>query len=150
MIRVQVDESFAGKGYEVLLQHAAQCTLLHGGDPEEQDLTIVLTEDDHIHHLNKKYRQIDTPTDVLSFSANEIDPESGRQYIGDVVISFDHTVAQAQQGGHPLEDEMQLLAVHGTLHLLGHDHAEVLEKEAMWAIQDSILRELGVHARPGE
>ncbi|KAA3644833.1 MAG: rRNA maturation RNase YbeY [Chloroflexi bacterium] len=150
MIQVHVDESFAGQGYETLLQYAAHTTLQHEGDPEEQTLTVVLTDDAQLHHLNKQYRDINAPTDVLSFPNKEKDPDSDKQYLGDVVISFERTLAQAQAGGHPPEDEAQLLAVHGTLHLLGHDHDEEADKTKMWSVQDAILSELGVSARPTE
>ena len=101
MIQVHVDESFAGQGYEALLQYAAHITLEHEGDPEDQDLTLVLTDDAQLHQLNKQYRDIDAPTDVLSFPTKEKDPDSDRQYLGDVVISFERTIAQAQAGDHP-------------------------------------------------
>ena len=76
------------------------------------------------------YLGIDGPTDVLSFPASEMDPETGVHYIGDILISIPRAQAQADAAGHPLEAEVQLLVVHGVLHLLGHDHAQAEEKAA--------------------
>ncbi|MBL0348565.1 rRNA maturation RNase YbeY [Candidatus Villigracilis affinis] len=74
----------------------------------------------------------------------ETDPETGAQYLGDIVISIPRAMLQAQAGGHPLEAEVQLLVVHGTLHLLGHDHAEVEEKARMWQAQAEVMSRLGL------
>jgi len=108
------------------------------------DVTIVLTDDAKLHELNREYLGVDAPTDVLSFPATEIDPETGASYLGDVLISIPRAEAQAKAAGHPLEAEVQLLVVHGVLHLLGHDHAEAQEKLKMWKAQTKILDELGL------
>jgi probable rRNA maturation factor len=108
------------------------------------DVTIVLSDDAHLRDLNRKYLGIDAPTDVLSFTAAETDPETGRAYLGDVVISVPQAVMQAGAAGHPLESEIQLLVVHGVLHLLGHDHAEPQAKASMWAAQAAVLQRLGL------
>jgi probable rRNA maturation factor len=111
---------------------------------QEADLTIVLVDDARIQALNRDFLAHDAPTDVLSFPADEPDPETGRRYLGDVVISTRRAEEQARERGHAIEAEMQLLVVHGILHLLGHDHAEVREKERMWAAQARALERLGV------
>ena len=87
---------------------------------------------------------MDAATDVLSFPASESDPETGTPYLGDILISIPRATAQAQAAGHPVEDEVQLLVVHGTLHLLGHDHAEAEEKARMWRAQAEVLGRLGL------
>jgi probable rRNA maturation factor len=79
----------------------------------------------------------------LSFLAGETDPETDLIYLGDVLISYQRAQVQAAAGGHPVEDELQLLVVHGVLHLLGFDHAEETEKAKMWAEQSKILSQLG-------
>ncbi|MCS7010925.1 MAG: rRNA maturation RNase YbeY, partial [Anaerolineales bacterium] len=112
------------------------------------DLTVVLTDDREIRTLNRDFLGIDAPTDVLSFPADETDPETGRRYLGDVVISLQRAQQQATEGGHSLEDEVQLLVVHGVLHLLGYDHAEEEEKAHMWKLQTEILNILGVSLSP--
>ena len=110
------------------------------------DLTIVQTDDAGMRRLNRDYRGNDAPTDVLSFPAHELDPETGAHYLGDVVIAIPRAAEQAREAGHSLEDEAQLLVVHGVLHLLGHDHAEPGEKGLMWAAQAEALRQLGLGA----
>ena len=101
-------------------------------------------DDVRIQALNRDFLAHDVPTDVLSFPADEPDPETGRRYLGDVVISLERAAEQARERGHAFEAEMQLLVVHGVLHLLGHDHAEAEEKARMWAAQAGVLERLGV------
>ncbi len=127
-----------------LLERAARFTLDLEPDSADADMTIVLTDDAQLHELNREYLGVDAPTDVLSFPASETDPETGAQYLGDIVISIPRAMLQAQAGGHPLEAEVQLLVVHGTLHLLGHDHAEVEEKARMWQAQAEVMSRLGL------
>jgi probable rRNA maturation factor len=110
----------------------------------QDDLTIVLTDDQHLHELNLEYLGVDSPTDVLSFPSSERDPQTGARYLGDVLISVPRAEIQARSAGHPLESEVQLLVVHGVLHLLGYDHAEPGEKSAMWKLQTEILQALGL------
>ena len=112
--------------------------------PVNADMTIVLTDDAQLHELNREYLGVDAPTDVLSFPASETDPETGTPYLGDILISIPRATQQAQAAGHPVEAEVQLLVVHGTLHLLGHDHAEAQEKTRMWKVQDEVMSRLGL------
>jgi probable rRNA maturation factor len=126
-----------------LLEQAALAVLDLSGVPAG-DLTIVLMDDERIQDLNRDFLGHDATTDVLSFPADEPDPETGRRYLGDVVISFARAAEQAVEGGHTVEAEMQLLVVHGVLHLLGHDHASKGEKERMWTAQAEVLESLGV------
>ncbi len=115
---------------------------------EEVDLTLVLTNDEEVHGLNHQYRGVDAPTDVLSFQLNELDADSGNVYLGDVIISLDRAVTQAQVKGYSLIDELYLLVVHGVLHLLGYDHADEAEMATMWKVQGEILAQLGSQAHP--
>ena len=115
-----------------------------GAEYASGDITIVLTDDRQLHELNLDYLGVDAPTDVLSFPASETDPETGATYLGDIVLSIPRAAAQAQAAGHPLEAEVQLLVVHGTLHLLGYDHATDEEKAVMWAEQAKVLERLGL------
>ena len=109
-------------------------------------LTIVITADDDVAALNRQYRGIDAPTDVLSFPADvpEIDEEDAPPYLGDLVIAFPYASAQAEREGHGLMDSLSLLVVHGTLHLLGYDHGDQAEKADMWAAQADALQAIGV------
>jgi len=125
-----------------LIERAAAAVLVH--ESTQGDLTIVLTDDDQLQQLNRRYLGIDAPTDVLSFPAAEMDPDSRRAYLGDVLISVPRAQAQAAAAGHPLESEAQLLAVHGVLHLLGFDHAETEERARMWSVQNEVLESIGL------
>jgi probable rRNA maturation factor len=127
-----------------LLQRAAQAALQYQAEAPDVELSIVLTDNERLHELNLNYLGVDSPTDVLSFPASETDPETGTRYLGDILISVPRAQAQADAAGHPLESEVQLLVVHGVLHLMGHDHAEPEEKERMWKAQSEILESLGL------
>lgn len=130
---------------EDLLQKAAEETLKHvQRQSQTVDVSIVLSGDEHIRELNRQFMGYDTPTDVLSFPSEDTDPDTDALYLGDIVISYSRAARQAEQGGHSLQAELQLLVVHGMLHLLGYDHAEQQEKAAMWAEQRKILDRLGV------
>ncbi len=113
------------------------------------ELTIVITDDPGIQSLNRDFLGNDTPTDVLAFSAIEdggpfVSAPGAGGYLGDVIVSYPCAVAQAQEHGHSPEQELDLLIVHGILHLLGYDHADDEEKAAMWARQDAILAGLAI------
>jgi len=125
-----------------LIERAAAAVLAH--ESTQGDLTIVLAGDEQLHELNRQYLGIDTPTDVLSFPASEMDPDSRRAYLGDVLISIPRAEAQAEAAGHPLESEVQLLVVHGVLHLLGFDHGQVEQRARMWSVQGEVLESLGL------
>jgi probable rRNA maturation factor len=137
-------ENESGQAFPTnLLENAARASLDLSGAPDA-DLTIVLVDNEHIQSLNRDFLGNDSPTDVLSFPADEPDPETGRRYLGDVAISLARAEEQSRDRGHPLESEMQLLVVHGVLHLLGHDHGGTEEKARMWAAQAGVLERLGV------
>lgn len=142
MIHIEVNPSLQTDLVLDILERAAQAVLAH--QSADGDLTIVLTDDAQLHDLNRDYLGIDAPTDVLSFPASETDPETARRYLGDVLISIPRAEEQARAAGHALEAETQLLTVHGTLHLLGYDHAEAEEKARMWETQAQILEGLGL------
>ena len=129
---------------DAMLKHAAQLTLSHQKELLERDLSIVLTDNRRLRKLNRQYLGIDAPTDVLSFPASESDPETGARYLGDILISVPYARQSARKAGHLLEAELQLLVVHGVLHLLGHDHAKPREKARMWKAQREILVQLGL------
>lgn len=127
-----------------LLERAAKVALEHQSESLDSELSIILTDDARLHELNLNYLGVDAPTDVLSFPASETDPETGARYIGDILISTPRAQTQADAAGHSLEAEVQLLVVHGVLHLVGHDHAEAKEKARMWKAQAEILEGLGL------
>jgi probable rRNA maturation factor len=127
-----------------MLKKAAQQTLGHQAIPTPYSMTILMSDDSQLQKLNRNYLQIDTPTDVLSFPSGETDLETGEKYLGDVIISVPRAEQQAKAARHPFEAEVQLLVVHGVLHLLGHDHATAGEKARMWKAQEEILNSLGL------
>jgi probable rRNA maturation factor len=140
MIHIESEISFP----KDLLERAARATLEHEAQSLDSELSVILTDDARLHELNLNYLGVDAPTDVLSFPASETDPETGAPYIGDILISIPRAQTQAEAAGHSLEAELQLLVVHGVLHLIGHDHAQAKEKARMWKAQAEILESLGL------
>ncbi len=159
-ISVEVAEPFAQAVDREALQAAAAETLRQHG-LHAASLTLVVTDDETVRELNRQYRGVDKPTDVLSFPAQEgsgeppmaLPPELAQElatYLGDVIIAYPYTVRQAARYGHPVEAELQLLVVHGVLHLLGYDHATPQEKAQMWQVQERVLTALGLAITPGD
>lgn len=142
MIHIEINPSLQTTPAPQACERAALAVLAH--QSTNGDLTIVLTDDVQLHELNRDYLGIDAPTDVLSFPASETDPETGRRYLGDILISVPRADEQAGIAGHAVEAEVQLLVVHGTLHLLGYEHAEAAEKARMWKAQADVLESLGL------
>ncbi len=150
------------------LQQAAEATLQHEHVEEPCELVVVVTGDETLHQLNRRHRNIDAPTDVLAFPHQTKGPtpfvflETARdtgfdgprvdgrnrlgtpRYLGDVIISFPRAEAQAVDAGNELLAELQLLVVHGVLHLLGHDDETEPERARMWQAQQAILDEINV------
>ncbi len=147
MINTDICEDYSSLVDPRLLDETAQKVLGQLLPESEIDLSIVIDSDDTLQELNKKYLDIDAPTDVLSFQMNDLDPESRRIYLGDIIISYPRARAQAEAAGHPVESELQLLIIHGILHLVGHDHSEAGEKREMWLVQAKLLAQLGVELK---
>lgn len=131
-----------------LLETAARQTLVYSQADAEAELTLVIGDDILLQQYNQQYLGIDSPTDVLSFPAEYTDPDTQALYLGDVLISLERAGQQAASGGHPLPEELQLLVVHGVLHLLGHDHAGADETARMQCAQDAIMALLGSRNSP--
>lgn len=129
---------------ESRIRQAVERTLAERQKPGEISLTIVITDDAELRQLNFDYLGLDYPTDVLAFASGEVDPDQDVTYLGDVIISYSQAEAQAQAGDHDPFDEVRLLVIHGTLHLLGYDHGDPDTKASMWAVQETILAELGI------
>lgn len=114
---------------------------------ENSELSLTLTNDENIQALNKKYRGIDKPTDVLSFAfreSNEPEILGGVDVLGDIIISLERAQAQAADFNHSFLREVIFLEVHGLLHLLGYDHIEDAERIEMEGEQDFIMNQLGI------
>lgn len=112
------------------------------------EISVTFVNLDEIHRLNREYRQVDSPTDVLSFpqfeDLNDL-PEEGEIALGDVVICTDKAKAQAEEFGHSFEREVLYLFVHSVLHLLGYDHMEEEEKAVMRKREEEIMEMIGVN-----
>lgn len=131
--------------------HTAVAATLQQQNHTQASLSCLLTDDAYLQELNRSFRAEDKPTDVLSFPAGETMPGADAAYLGDIAISVPTAQRQAAQAGHSLAAELQLLAVHGVLHLLGYDHATPPEKAAMWAAQTAVLKDLEIaHVNPTE
>ena len=117
-------------------------------DMTEVDITIV--DDEEIHQLNRDYRNVDRPTDVLSFALDEDDEDEPELWegqlhlLGDIIISAETATRQAEEFGHGLEREIVYLAVHGLLHLLGYDHMVEEDKVIMRAKEEEALRAINL------
>jgi probable rRNA maturation factor len=146
MITILISDPFLEQVAPDFLEETALAVLDRHALEAEHDLTIAVDDDTRLQALNKEYLDLDAPTDVLSFPSggDEIDPESGHPYLGDIILSYPRALEQSQAAGHSVQDEMQLLVVHGVLHLLGYDHAEPEEKKEMWQVQAEILAVMGV------
>ena len=128
--------------YEELLTKALKHLKLHF-DPY---VSVTLVDNEFIHNLNRDYRHIDRPTDVISFAFLDGNENKDRIFqskemvvLGEIYISFDKAREQAISYGHSLERELKFLFVHGILHLLGYDHMTPEDEKVMFALQDEIL-----------
>ncbi len=137
LVNVLIEESRVSDDLLSFIVKSGQRIMRIEGCLEEAELSVVLTDDDQIKELNTEYRGIATPTDVLSF------PQEDEYILGDVIISLPTAQRQALQGGRTLNEELCVLLIHGILHLLGYDHEEDNEAEAMEAREAQILLKLG-------
>ena len=104
---------------------------------------MLITDDEEIRRLNKQFRKVDAPTDVLAFWTEDketpfVTAPEAQDYWGDVVISYPTALAQAEEQGHSLEEELTILVIHGVLHLLGYNDEEEEERARMWARQEEL------------
>ena len=128
---------------ESALHSVAQFSLNAMGIHVDSELSITLVDEKEMSDLHMRWMDETGPTDVLSFPMDEMKPHSAAQgpgMVGDVVLCPDYAAQQAAKVGHSLGEELELLTVHGILHLLGYDHREEIEKEAMFGLQEELLR----------
>jgi len=157
-IDVQVDDEFAALVDPQTIADAVEEVLRQLGHSDVA-LTVAITNDEYVRQLNRDHRGVDAPTDVLSFgnqpdaAADEphlalppelVDEMAG--YLGDLVIAYPYAAQQAARYQNSVAAELRLLAVHGTLHLLGYDHATPEDERTMWAAQTAALAPFGDHA----
>lgn len=137
-------------GTRLLVRKACIATLEEEGFKEPAEIDVSFVTDEQIKELNAEFRKLDSATDVLSFPLGEngvydTNPETGAKMLGDVVISVEHALYQAELYGHGFEREVAFLAVHSVLHLLGYDHVNGgLEQVLMREKEESILEKLGL------
>ena len=111
------------------------------------NLELIIINNEEIHKINKEYRGIDRPTDVISFALEDykdIKYENDYRVLGDIYISIDKVKEQAKEYGHSEKRELAFLAVHGLLHLLGYDHMEKEDEKVMFSRQELILDGYGI------
>ena len=127
-------------------QDVVSCALDYMDCPYEAQVSILITDDDEIHRINLEQRQIDRPTDVLSFPMvnYETPGDSGELLLGDIVISADKVAAQAEEYGHSRRREYAFLIAHSMLHLMGYDHMTPEDAAEMERLQEEILQQLGI------
>jgi probable rRNA maturation factor len=143
-MNIIISDEFIDQINEEIISKTVLAVLRHAGVVEASEVSIVIDNSAKLQELNNQFLGIDAPTDVLSFPSDEVDPDSGIGYLGDIILSLPKAQAQAEEAGHAPEAEIQLLIVHGMLHLLGYDHAEQDEKQEMWEHQKAILSDLDV------
>lgn len=111
---------------------------------EPRNVSVLICDNDEIKKLNGQFRDIDSPTDVLSFPMYDEDGELDPDELGDIVISLERAAAQAEEIGHSLRREVAFLTAHSMLHLFGYDHIDDSEREEMFEKQEEILAQLGI------
>lgn len=147
--------------YEEVIKNVVEKAIEIEGCPYETEINVLLTGNEEIHEVNRNFRDIDRPTDVLSFPMVDynlpadfslvdespecyLNPETDELLLGDIMISVDKVYEQAEEYGHSRKREFAFLIAHSMLHLLGYDHIEDEERMVMEAKQEAILKALGI------
>ena len=137
-------------GVRMLIRRCCNAVLVNENFEGSAEISVRFVDDEIIHELNREYRHVDRSTDVLSFPLGEngvydINHDTGAKILGDIVISMQHAVMQADLYGHSLQREIAFLTVHAMLPLLGYDHeAEGLERVRMREKEEAVLTQLGL------
>lgn len=137
-------------GIRLFIRRCCNAVLANENFDDSAEISVRFVDDDEIHRLNLEFRNMDKSTDVLSFPLGEdgvydTNYDTGAKMLGDIVISIEHAVAQAESYGHSLQREIGFLTVHSMLHLLGYDHeAGGIEQVRMREKEEHILTQLGV------
>lgn len=126
------------------IEYLISSILISENEALDKVVSISFICEDEMKELYKRYYGYAQSTDVLSFEAGEIDPESGKEIMGDIVICYPFVVHQSHKLGNELFDEIKLMVVHGMLHLLGYDHMTEDQKSEMWQSQNEILLANGI------
>ena len=159
---ITADVPGVNDGQRAFLRRVIRTALAAEGVDFPCEIDVLLTGDAGIHAINRDMRQVDRPTDVLSFPEFELrpgqlpgpedaDPGTGLVPLGDMVISMERVAAQAKEYGHSNRRELAYLAVHSVLHLLGYDHLdEGPQKRQMRGREEAIMAELGLSREDAE
>lgn len=148
LVDIQMPPHYEPLVDQALLRQAVAATVKHQGWRAEEgaEVVIVIADDDDVRALNIEFRDIDSSTDVLAFpgtlAEDFVTPDQSPSYLGDVVISYTRAEMQAAQAGHPVERELQLLTIHGVLHLMGLDDRDEAGYQRMVRAQEQILESL--------
>lgn len=134
---------------EALIASVINEALKYEGVSDNAEVSVTIVDNKEIHALNKKFRNIDRATDVLSFPLYDFETESlptdgSTAYLGDIIISAERAKEQAEEYGHSFDREIGFLTAHSMLHLLGYDHMVEDEEKIMFAKQEEILNNLGL------
>ena len=138
------------RGLRMLIRRCCNAVLVNEQFKGSAEISVTIVDDEKIHALNKKYRNVDRSTAVLSFPLGaegqyDINNDTGAQMLGDIVISIEHAKKQAELYGHSFDREIAFLTVHSMLHLLGYDHeAGGLELVRMREREEAVLTQLGL------
>ena len=136
-------------GLRMLVRRCCNAVLRMENFQGAAEVSVTFANNEQIHELNKMHRNVDAPTDVLFFffkqkTAYDIDPATNAKILGDIVISMEKAVEQAERFGHTLQREVGYLTAHSMLHLLGYDHEEPLEKVHMREKEELVMTQLGL------
>ena len=147
-VDVRIERPFGGAMSAAWLRSVARRVLAAEGPDEAVEASVVVTDDATVRDLNRRYRDQDEPTDVLSFGLGDsadgsfVLPPDERSHLGEVVISYPTAVRQAEEEGHSVEAELAHLLVHGILHLLGYDHQNAEDERTMRDREAEILADV--------
>lgn len=147
--------------YEKLIEDVITASLEQENCPYESEVSVTITDNEDIQNINREHRNLDKPTDVLSFPMIDFeepsgfdvideecdeyfDLDTGELMLGDIILSINKAIEQAERYGHSLKRELGFLIAHSMLHLMGHDHMEQDEEEVMKAKQEQILNKVGL------
>ena len=152
-IYVQIDSRDGSEPEGSWFEAVARHTLAAEGVSLPYEVSVIVTDEASVHELNRTYRNVDAPTDVIAFytqppagAAQEfVLPQNGVRYLGDIVISYPQAVEQALEAGHSVKRELTLLVIHGLLHLLEYDHEEPDDAIRMRGREASLLEEFRGH-----
>ena len=147
--------------YEDIIETVINESIEYEKCPYEVEVNVILTDNNEIHHINKEHREVDSPTDVLSFpmvdyenpsdfegiednTEDYFNPDTGELMLGDIVISVEKVIEQAEQYGHSTKRELAFLVAHSMMHLFGYDHMVPEEATIMESKQNEVLNKLKI------